>query len=109
MSKYNEMRMRWVPPLVDGGRGRGNRRAPCLRRHERQRPMSPMPVVVIHEHSKDPLKVRLVQNQPPVETFRAGGARESLGNPVGLWRAKRRPNDLNSFATEHVVKMVGEF
>jgi hypothetical protein len=31
--------------------------------------MRPVPVVVIDEHVKDPLKVLLVQNQQPVETF----------------------------------------
>ena len=63
-----------------------------------------MPVVVIHEHIKNPLKVLLVQNQQPVETFGAGGAHEPLSNPIGLRRAKRGANDLNPFATEHVVK-----
>ena len=58
--------------------------------------MWPVPVVVIDEHLKDPLKVLLVQNQQPVETFRADGAHEPLGNPVRLRRAKRRPNDLNA-------------
>jgi hypothetical protein len=68
-----------------------------------------VPVVVVHEHVKEPLKVLLVQNQQAVETFRAGGAHEPLGNPAGLWRAKRRTNDLNPVASEHVVKTVGEF
>ena len=36
-------------------------------------------------------------------------AHEPLGNPVGLWRAKRRTNDLNPVTAEHVVKTVGEF
>src|SRR5690349_20421034 len=70
--------------------------------------MWPVPVVVVHEYVKDPLKVPLVQNQQPVETFRAGGAHEPLGNPVGFWHAKRRANDLNPIASEHVVKTIGE-
>jgi hypothetical protein len=67
-----------------------------------------MPVVVVHEPIKNPLKVLLVQNQQPVETFRAA-VHEPLGNPIGLRRVKWGANDLNPFATEHVVKLVGEF
>jgi hypothetical protein len=40
-----------------------------LRRCERSRSMGPVTVVVIDEDGNDPLKVRLVQNQQPVETF----------------------------------------
>jgi hypothetical protein len=36
---------------------------------ERQRAMGPVTVVVIDERRNDPLKVLLVQNQQPVETF----------------------------------------
>jgi hypothetical protein len=53
--------------------------------------------------------VLLVQHQQPVETFRADGAYEPLGNQVGLRRAKRRTNDLNPVAPKHVVKASGEF
>jgi hypothetical protein len=76
---------------------------------ERQRSMWSVPIVVIHEHPDDPLEVLLVQNQQPVERVRTGGAHEPLGNPIGLWRAKRRTNDLNPVASEHVVTTVGEF
>ena len=44
-------------------------RPPWLRWRERQRSMWPVPVVVIDEYLKDPLKVLLVQNQQLVETF----------------------------------------
>ena len=47
--------------------------------------------------------------QNAVETFRAGAAHEPLRNPIRLRRAKWRANDLYPFATEHVVKLVGEF
>ena len=66
--------------------------------------MWPVPVVMIDEHRKDSLKVLLVQNQDPVETFRAGGAHEPLGNPIRLWRTIRRPNDLHAVASDNVVK-----
>ena len=71
--------------------------------------MWPVLVVVIHEPVKDPLEVPLVQDQQPVETFRAGGAYEPLGTRVGLWRAERRANDVNPVASEHVIKTLGEF
>jgi len=51
----------------------------------------------------------LVQNQEPVETFRAGGAHEPFGNTVGLWPAVRRANELNPVASEYVDKTLGEF
>jgi hypothetical protein len=44
--------------------------------------MWPVPIVVIDEHRKASLKVLLVQNQEPFETFRAGGAHEPLDNPI---------------------------
>ena len=84
-------------------------RPPWLRRRVRQRSMWPVPVVMIDEHLKDSLKVLLVQNQKPVETFRAGGPHEPLGNTIRLWRATRRPNDLRAVASEDVVKTIGEF
>ena len=71
--------------------------------------MWPVPVVVIDEHRKNPLKVLLVQNQQPVEAFRADGAHEALGDAVGLRRTKRRANDLNSVASEHVIKTIRQF
>jgi hypothetical protein len=63
---------------------------------------------VIDEHLNDPLKVLLVQNQEPVETLRTGRAHKPLGNHVGLWRAKRCLNDLNSIASEDLIKLLGE-
>jgi hypothetical protein len=34
---------------------------------------------------------------------------ESLGDAVGLRRAKRRPNDLHPLTSEHLVKRIREF
>jgi hypothetical protein len=70
-------------------------RTSAFRRRERQRSMRPVPVVVINERPKDPLKVRLVQDKEPVEALPTGGAHKPLGNRVGLGRAKRCPNDRN--------------
>ena len=71
--------------------------------------MWPVPVVVIDEDFKNPLKVLLVQDQQPIEALRTGCAHEPLGNPIHLWRAKRGTNDLNVVASEDVVKARGEF
>ena len=71
--------------------------------------MGPVLVVMGHEHIKNTLKVLLVQNQHPVETFRAGRAHKPLGHAVGLRRAKRRANDLDPVGSKHFVKSVGEF
>jgi hypothetical protein len=71
--------------------------------------MRSVPVVVIDEYPQDPLKVRLVENKEPVETLSTDGAHKTLGNRVGLWRAKRCLNDLNSVASEDLIKPVGEF
>ena len=68
-----------------------------------------VPVVMFDERLEDPFQVLLVENQQPVETLRADGAHESLGDPVGLWRATGRPHDLNALASEHVVKTIGKF
>jgi hypothetical protein len=70
--------------------------------------MWPMAIVAVHKYNDSSLKVLLVQKQQPVETFRADGAHEPLGDPVGLGRTKRRPNDLNSVAAEHVIETIRE-
>ena len=89
-------------------RGR-DRCAPWLWRHERQCSMGPVFVVVGHEHIEGALKVLLVQNQHPVETFRAGRAHKPLGRTVCLRRPKRRANDLHAIAAEHRIEAVREF
>ena len=71
--------------------------------------MGPVPVVVIDEDLKNPLKMLLVQDQQPIETLRTGCAHEPLGHPIRLWRLKRGTNDLNVVASEDVVKTIGEF
>jgi hypothetical protein len=78
---------------------------PAVWRRERQRPMRPVSVVVIHECLEDPL-VPLAQHEEPIETLRADRTHKPLGNAVGLRRAKRCPNDLNSVASEDLVKAV---
>ena len=70
--------------------------------------MGPVFVVVGHEHLEHTLKVCLVQNEQPVETFRANGAHEPLGHAIGLWGAERRANDFDPVTPEHVIKLGGE-
>ena len=55
------------------------------------------------------LQVLLVQNQDPVETFRADRAHKPLRHTVGLRRAKRRANNLDPVASKHLVKSVRKF
>ena len=71
--------------------------------------MGPVLVVGGHEHIKNTHKVLLVQNQHPVETFRASRAHKPLSHPVGLRRAKRRANDLDPVASKNLVKSVVNF
>ena len=90
-------------------RGRFERCATLgLRRRKVQGSMRPMAVVVINENAHNLLKMRLVEHQDPIETFGANRSYESLRDAVGLWRAKRRTNDLDPIAAEHVVETVSE-
>ncbi len=64
---------------------------------------------MIHENGEDALKMLLVQDQQPIEALRANGAHEPLCDPVRLRGAKRRAKDLDSIASQHLVKTLGEF
>ncbi len=57
--------------------------------------MRPVPVVVIHEVSKDSLEMPGIQNEQPVEPLGANSPHEPLRHAVRLRGPKRRPNDLN--------------
>jgi len=80
-----------------------------VRCSEGQGSVRPVAVVVVDEDVEEPLEVLLVQDQQPVETLRANGAHEPFRHPVRPRGAKRRANDLNPLASEHPVKVVGEF
>src|SRR5688572_6826132 len=71
--------------------------------------MRPVLVVMSHEHIKNTLQVLLVQNQHPVETFRADRVHKPLSHPVGLRGAKRRANNLDPVASKQLVKSVRKF
>ena len=83
---------------------RGGRQASWVRGNQIQRPVRAVAIVVIREDGQDPLKVLLVQNQQPVETLRANGAHKPLRDAVCLRRATRRANDLEPFASKHLVE-----
>ena len=71
--------------------------------------MGPVFVVMGHEYLENTLKVLLVQNEHPIQTFRTNGAHESLCDAVGLWRSKRRTNDLDAVTPEHLIKAGRKF
>jgi hypothetical protein len=71
--------------------------------------MGPVFVVVGYEHIESALKVLLVQNQDPVETFRASRAHKPLGHTVCLRGPERRADDLHSIAAEHRIEAAREF
>ena len=70
--------------------------------------MRPVPVVVIHEHRKEPFEMRLIQGEEPVEAFGADRAHKPFGDSVGLRRAKRCPHDFHPVASEDLIKRLGE-
>ena len=57
-------------------------RARAIRRRQLHAPVRPMPVVVLHELGEDPLELRLVQDQQPVEAFRANRSHKPLRHAV---------------------------
>jgi hypothetical protein len=65
-------------------------------------------IVVINERGEDALQMLPVQYQEPVETYLADSPHEPLGDTVGLRGSKWRANDLDVFASKHVVKTTGE-
>ena len=78
-------------------------------RREAQRSMRPVAIVMIPEHGEDPLKMLVIQDREPVETFGANSPHKSLRHAIRLRGAKRRANDLQPNASKHLVKTVGEF
>jgi len=64
---------------------------------------------MLNEDAKHLLEGRGAADQDPIQALCAERAHEPLRNAVGLWRASRRPNDLNPVSAEHVIKIVGVF
>jgi hypothetical protein len=63
-------------------------------------------VVMVDEDAEHAFEMAMVEDQEPVETFRADGADGAFGDRVR--RSHRRPDDLDPFASEDRVKVVCE-
>jgi hypothetical protein len=68
----------------------------------------PVLAVVVDEDAEHALEVSLVDDEQPVETLRACGADEALGDRVRLRCSDRRADDLDPFASEDGVEVTGE-
>jgi len=77
-------------------------------RREVERAVRPVAVVVVDEDAKHALEVSLVDDEEPVETLRADGADEALGDGVRFRRSNRRPDRLDPFAVEDRVEVTSE-
>jgi hypothetical protein len=65
-------------------------------------------VVMVDEHAEHSLEMSAVEDQEPVETFRADGGDEAFGDGVRFGREDRRADDLDPFAAEDAVEVAGE-
>src|SRR5215211_8973638 len=63
---------------------------------------------MLDEDAEHAFEMAAVEDQEPVETLRADGADEALGNRVRLWRSHRRADDLDPFASEDDVEVTRE-
>jgi hypothetical protein len=70
--------------------------------------MRPVAVVVADEDAQHSLEMAAVDEQEPIETFRANGADEAFGDRVRLRRSHRRADHLDPFASEDGVEAVAE-
>lgn len=70
--------------------------------------MRAMSVVVLDVDLQDPLELRATDDQDPVKALAPHRADEALGVRVGTRCPDRRLDDLESFASEHLVEGAGE-
>ena len=70
--------------------------------------MRPVSVVMLDIYPQDPFKLSATCDQEPIETVTADGSDPALGERVGVWRTKRRADDLDALALEDVVEGAGE-
>jgi putative transposase len=66
--------------------------------------MRPVGVVMLDIYPQDPFKLSATCDQEPIETVTADGSDPALGERVGVWRTKRRADDLDALALEDVVE-----
>jgi len=65
-------------------------------------------VVVVDEDSEHPVEMPSAEDQEPVEAFGASRPDEALGDRVGLRRANRGADDLETLASEDRVELARE-
>src|SRR5439155_25249367 len=75
-----------------------------FRRLELQRTMWPLRVVVIDVDAQHALEVAAIEDQQPVETFRANGSDEALRDGVRLRRPHGRFHDPDPLTAEDLVE-----
>src|SRR4029453_9859311 len=66
--------------------------------------MRPLRVVVVDVDAEDAFEVATVEDQQPVETFRADGSDEALGNGIRSRRPQRRLHGPDAFAAQNLVE-----
>ena len=67
-------------------------------------PVRPSWVVVLDELGEHALKIALISDEQPVETFPTRGANESLGERVGARRANWRLDDPGANRGQHLIE-----
>jgi len=87
----------------------------CLRRWRRwrlgrdrrlapERSVWALAVVVVDVDAQDAVELALSEDQQPVQAFGSCGPHEAFGVRVGLRRAERRPDHVDAFGAEDLVK-----
>jgi hypothetical protein len=75
-----------------------------------ERAVWPVVAVVVDKDAEHLFEMAAVENKEPVEAFGSDGADEAFGDRVVcLRRSDRRAHDLDRFASEDGVEIVGEF
>jgi hypothetical protein len=77
-------------------------------RLELQRPMRPVPVVVLDVDSQDLLQVPATHDEQPVQALGPHRPDPALGVGVSVWCLHRRDQHLGVLRTEHVVEPAAE-
>ena len=79
-----------------------------VRRLELQRPMRPVPVVVLDVDSENLLQVPATHDEQPVQALGPHGPDPALGVGIGVRRLQRRDQHLGVLRIEHVVEPAAE-
>jgi hypothetical protein len=79
-----------------------------IRRLELQRPVRPVPVVVLDVDSEDLLQVPATHDEQPVQALGPHRPNPALGVGVGVRRLHRRQHHFGVLRAEHVVEPAAE-